>query len=121
MFADEGPAIAAVLARVIAAQRGDQDAAAIPLAYLARLQRVLEPGQPAARRAPSSRLVEQPTDRELQVLAMLAAGQSNQDIAGALFISLDTVKKHVSHLLGKLGARSRTEAVARGRELGLID
>jgi len=52
---------------------------------------------------------------------MLAAGRSNQDIAGELFISLDTVKKHVSHLLGKLGARSRTEAVARGRELGLID
>jgi LuxR family transcriptional regulator, maltose regulon positive regulatory protein len=35
--------------------------------------------------------------------------------------SLDTVKKHVSHLLGKLGAANRTEAVARGRELGLID
>ena len=36
-------------------------------------------------------------------------------------VTLDTVKKHVSHLLGKLGAANRTEAVARGRELGLID
>jgi LuxR family maltose regulon positive regulatory protein len=52
---------------------------------------------------------------------MLAAGRSNQGIASQLVISLDTVKKHVSHLLGKLGATNRTEAVARGRELGLID
>jgi len=52
---------------------------------------------------------------------MLAAGQSNQNIASRLVVSLDTVKKHVSHLLGKLGASNRTEAVARGRELGLID
>jgi LuxR family maltose regulon positive regulatory protein len=51
---------------------------------------------------------------------MLAAGQSNQAIAARLVITLDTVKKHVSHLLGKLGAANRTEAVARARELGLI-
>jgi ATP/maltotriose-dependent transcriptional regulator MalT len=66
-------------------------------------------------------LDEQLTGRELEVLAMLAAGRSNQSIASHLVISLDTVKKHVSHLLGKLGAANRTEAVARGRELGLID
>jgi LuxR family maltose regulon positive regulatory protein len=52
---------------------------------------------------------------------MRAAGQSNQGIASRLVISLDTVKKHVSHVLGKLGAANRTEAVARGRELGLIE
>jgi LuxR family maltose regulon positive regulatory protein len=51
---------------------------------------------------------------------VLAAGQSNQTIASRLFVSLDTVKKHVSHVLGKLGAANRTEAVARARELGLI-
>jgi LuxR family maltose regulon positive regulatory protein len=69
----------------------------------------------------SPRLVEQLTGRELEVLAMLAAGHSNQSIARRLFISPDTVKKHVSHILGKLGAGNRTEAVARGRELGLIE
>jgi len=57
----------------------------------------------------------------MAALAMLAAGRSNQGIASHLVISLDTVKKHVSHVLGKLGAANRTEAVARGRELGLID
>jgi len=60
------------------------------------------------------------TDRELQVLAMLAAGTPNQALAGELFISLDTVQKHVSHVLGKLGAANRTEAVARARDLGLL-
>jgi LuxR family maltose regulon positive regulatory protein len=51
---------------------------------------------------------------------MLAAGTPNQAIAGELVITLDTVKKHVSHVLGKLGAANRTEAVVRARELGLI-
>ena len=55
------------------------------------------------------------------VLVAAPAGRSNQGIASQLVISLDTVKKHVSHLMGKLGAANRTEAVARGRELGLID
>jgi LuxR family transcriptional regulator, maltose regulon positive regulatory protein len=125
VFADEGPAMAAVLGRLIAAQRSDQQAARIPLACLARLQRALSDGQAAGGRAagtsPAPRLIEQLTSRELEVLAMLAAGRSNQGIASQLVISLDTVKKHVSHLLGKLGAANRTEAVARGRELGLID
>jgi LuxR family transcriptional regulator, maltose regulon positive regulatory protein len=51
---------------------------------------------------------------------MLAAGRSNQAIARQLVISLDTVKKHVSHVLGKLGAANRTEAVTRARQLGII-
>ena len=51
---------------------------------------------------------------------MLAAGSPNTAIAGQLVVTLDTVKKHVTHLLGKLGAANRTQAVARARELGLI-
>ena len=65
-------------------------------------------------------IVEQLTSRELEVLAMLAAGRPNQAIARELVVSLDTVKKHVGHVLGKLGAANRTEAVARARQLGLI-
>ena len=60
------------------------------------------------------------TSRELEVLEMLAAGRSNQAIAGELVVTLDTVKKHVGHVLGKLGAANRTEAVARARELNLL-
>ena len=69
---------------------------------------------------PAPGIVEPLTNRELEVLQMLAEGQSNQAVAAQLVITLDTVKKHVSHLLGKLGAANRTEAVARARELGLI-
>ena len=54
------------------------------------------------------------------MLGLLAAGRSNQAIAAELVVTLDTVKKHVGHVLDKLGATNRTEAVARARELGLI-
>jgi LuxR family maltose regulon positive regulatory protein len=67
-----------------------------------------------------ARWLRQLTARELEVLAMLAAGQSNHAIARELVVTLDTVKKHVSHVLGKLGPATRTEAVARARQLGLI-
>jgi LuxR family maltose regulon positive regulatory protein len=72
----------------------------------------------AAAGAHAPRLVDQLTGRELELLAMLARGQSSQNIAGSLFITLDTVKKHVSHVLSKLGATNRTEAVARGGPSG---
>ena len=65
-------------------------------------------------------IVEPLTSRELEVLGLLAAGRSNQAIAGQLVVTLDTVKKHVSHVLDKLGAANRTEAVTRARELDLI-
>ena len=52
------------------------------------------------------------------MLRLIAAGKSNQRIAHDLFVALDTVKKHVTHILGKLGAANRTEAVARARQLG---
>jgi LuxR family transcriptional regulator, maltose regulon positive regulatory protein len=64
-------------------------------------------------------LIDPLTSRELEVPQMLAAGKSNQAIASELVVTLDTVKKHVSHVLGKLGAANRTEAVTRARELGL--
>jgi sigma-54 dependent transcriptional regulator, acetoin dehydrogenase operon transcriptional activator AcoR len=60
------------------------------------------------------------TSREREVLGLLAVGRANRDIAGELVVTLDTVKRHVSHILAKLGAANRTEAVARARELDLI-
>jgi DNA-binding NarL/FixJ family response regulator len=54
--------------------------------------------------------------RELDVLRLLAAGIPNQRIAGELVVIPGTVKKHVSHVLGKVGAASRTEADTRARE-----
>ncbi len=124
VFADEGPPMAVLLGRLIAAQRSGQAAAGVPLGYLARLLRafgsehaVPDTGQVTAV-VPG--IVEPLTSRELEVLGLLAAGRSNQAIAGQLVVTLDTVKKHVSHVLDKLGATNRTEAVARARELDLI-
>ena len=111
--------------RLIAAQRSGGAAAEVPLGYLARLRHApgpqdIVPGTGRARVAAVPGLIEQLTSRELEVLELLAAGRSNQAIARQLVVTLDTVKKHVSHVLGKLGAANRTEAVARARELSLI-
>jgi LuxR family maltose regulon positive regulatory protein len=65
--------------------------------------------------------VEPLTDRELEVLALIAEGLSNRQIAGRLVVSINTVKTHAKNLNAKLGASNRTQAVARARELGLLD
>ena len=119
VFADEGPPMAALLGRLIAAQRAGRAAAEVPLGYLARLQRAFGPVRPARDPVPSG-IADPLTSRELEVLEMLAVGRPNQVIARELVVTLDTVKKHVGHVLGKLGAANRTEAVARARELSLI-
>jgi LuxR family maltose regulon positive regulatory protein len=108
VIADEGPPMAALLARLAAAQRAGHTAAArVPLGYLVRLQRGFDADHAstdgAKLTAVVSALVEQLTSRELEVLRMLAAGRPNQVIASQLVITLDTVKKHVSHILSKPG------------------
>jgi ATP/maltotriose-dependent transcriptional regulator MalT len=60
------------------------------------------------------------SDRELEVLTLLAAGRSNKEIARHLEVSPNTIKTHVARLFEKLGARRRTEAILRARELGVI-
>lgn len=60
------------------------------------------------------------TQREYEVLQLVARGLSNQEISGALFISESTVKTHVSNVMQKLDARRRTQAVQRAKELRLL-
>jgi LuxR family transcriptional regulator, maltose regulon positive regulatory protein len=126
VFADEGPPMAALLGAVVTAQRADRPAArGVPLGCLAAVLRAFRetPAGPGAARAAAAvapGLAQQLTARELEVLALLAAGMPNPRIAEQLVVTLDTVKKHVSHLLAKLGAANRTEAVTRARQLGLI-
>ncbi|MGB3714258.1 MAG: response regulator transcription factor [Candidatus Promineifilaceae bacterium] len=67
-----------------------------------------------------SELVEPLTDREQEVLQLMAQGLSNQEIAEKLFISTGTVKNHVSNLLAKLEVRDRTQAVINAQELNLV-
>lgn len=63
--------------------------------------------------------VEQLTEREHEILSLVASGASNREIAEKLYLTEGTVKNHVSSILGKLGVRDRTQAVIRAKELGL--
>jgi DNA-binding CsgD family transcriptional regulator/pimeloyl-ACP methyl ester carboxylesterase len=90
-------------------------------AALALLETFLAEEVPASRPAtPADILVEVPSSRELEVLALLAAGQSNEEIARTLFLTVGTVKTHLNAIYRKLDVHSRTQAVARARALNLI-
>jgi LuxR family maltose regulon positive regulatory protein len=78
---------------------------------------------PLTRKAPGDEilpLVEPLTERELEVLQLIAAGDSDKSIAKKLFITVSAVKKHNGNIYGKLNVSSRTQAVARAQELGLL-
>jgi two-component system, NarL family, response regulator LiaR len=78
--------------------------------------RVLEPFAPNTAQQQSLGV----TERELEVLTLIARGLSNREIATQLFVSENTVKTHCSRAFDKLGAARRTQAVQRGKELGLL-
>jgi LuxR family transcriptional regulator, maltose regulon positive regulatory protein len=131
VFTDEGPPMRALLGRLVTAQRTDRTApGAVPFGYLAGLLRASEQDaarvgtpRPSHTRPPTTAvpgLVEPLSPREVEVLRLLAAGRQNQQIAEELVVALSTVKKHVNHILDKLGAANRTQATARARELGLL-
>jgi DNA-binding NarL/FixJ family response regulator len=72
-------------------------------------------------RPPVSGVPEPLTERELEVLRLVAEGDSNQDIARKLVVSLATVKTHINHIFSKLDAESRVQVVARARAIGLLE
>ncbi len=79
------------------------------------------PPVPAAPRVSSPRpLVEALSERELEVLGLMAEGLTNDQIAVRLIIALGTVKAHIHNISGKLGAQNRAHAVSRAKELGLL-
>jgi len=118
VFADEGRPMAALLGRYVAAH--PRDHSPVPAGYLGRLVPAFDAASAAAGPAAVAGLVTQLSARELEVLRLLAAGNQNQRIADELYVTVYTVKKHVTHILDKLGAANRTEATTRARELGLI-
>ncbi len=84
-------------------------------------QPVEEPSKALEEPSKFQRLPEPLSERELQVLQLLAQGQSNQEIAQQLVIAYDTVKRHVSHIFSKLGVTNRVQAVKQAHDLGLLD
>jgi len=117
IFYDESAAVGALLRH--ARQRGNNSP------YLATLIDLFPSTQAAAGETPvpagRAALVEPLSERELEILALIRDGCSNRDIARRLSITLHTVKKHTSNIYGKLGVKSRTQAVAVARELNLLE
>jgi len=109
-FLDGGPAIAALLPGV----------RHVAPAFVDDLLGRLRPASAQGRPAIVQPLIEPLSERELEVLRLVAAGLSNAEIAARLFVSVGTAKTHVHNILGKLGADGRPRAIARARELGLI-
>jgi len=117
IFVDEGPSMARLLyeaaARGIAPDYARRLLTAFPVAEP-------EHADPSETQASNSELVEPLSERELEVLQLIAEGLTNPEIASRLFLSLNTVKAHARNIYGKLGVHSRTQAVARASALGLL-
>ena len=129
VFLNEGVVVADLLRTLLVGRRLDHLAGpqAVPRAFTTRLAAAFErQGTPVLPTAPPGAvavpgLVEPLSRREREVLGLVAAGRPNLAIAAELFIGLDTVKRHVTHIFVKLDVTNRTEAVARARALGLLD
>jgi LuxR family maltose regulon positive regulatory protein len=115
VFVDEGEPMAQLLYQAIAHN--------ISPVYAGRLLKVVSEEMLAttSREEPSiAGLIEPLSKRELEVLALIAQGFSNDEIAGQLYISLSTVKGHTTNIFGKLNVHNRTQAVSQARRLGLV-
>jgi LuxR family maltose regulon positive regulatory protein len=114
-FVDEDAPMAALLRQAVS--RG------IARHYAGELLAAFEPGigDIPLPPQPSAPLLAEPlSEREIEVLQLIAAGLSNREIAQKLFIAVGTVKTHINNLYGKLEVHSRTQAIARARELRLL-
>jgi LuxR family maltose regulon positive regulatory protein len=129
IYLDEGQVMAELLSRCLDEQQ--QSGAFYPsLQYIESLLEVCrrevgiatptaQPGAGAAAKTQDDFTIFLST-RELEVLSLIAAGKSNDEIAAQLYLALNTVKRHASNIYDKLEVKKRTEAVAKARQLGLI-
>jgi LuxR family maltose regulon positive regulatory protein len=120
-YLNEGPPMARLLREAassgIHAEYANELLSAFQVSEYGRTGEMPPPTLPHPHTQP---LTEPLTPRELDVLHLISQGLSNKDIAEKLVIALNTVKRHTSSIYGKLGVKSRTQAIARARELGLV-
>jgi LuxR family maltose regulon positive regulatory protein len=130
-FVDEGEPMAELLSRWKTALLSRREGNRLK-GYVDKLLSLLEKEEDKAQEAeppllarPSTLkaqpLVDPLSLREQELLRLVAAGHTNQEIAQELFLAVGTVKKHLNNIFGKLGVGNRTQAIARARELGIVD
>lgn len=117
LFVEQGEALNRLLADLISEPTPLSERS---LAHLGAIRNAMSSRstRPSADR---SAIIDPLSARELEVLELVASGRSNAQIAEDLYIAIDTVKRHMTHILAKLGASNRTEAAARARRLGIVD
>lgn len=120
VYIDEGPQMAQLLYQY-AAQSGNMNRVAKLLNAFEHDQSDMALAIEGADEGPAGRIIIEPlSEREKEVLELIAQGLSNQEIANKLYISLRTVKWHSSNIYQKLGVKNRTQAVNRSRKLGIL-
>ncbi len=105
---------------LLRALRGDGDTSQASQPYLDSLLDAFQAafGEPA--RPQPGELLDPLTPRELEIMRLICKGYSNPEIASELVVTINTIKKHTSNIYGKLGVRSRTQAIARAQQLNLL-
>ena len=111
-FLDEGPGMARLLA--------DASARGVMADYAGKLSAAFKVGASQPTALQPAELIDPLTERELEVLRLIAEGRSNREIGERLFLAVITIKGHNQNIFGKLQVKNRTEAVARARALGLL-
>jgi LuxR family maltose regulon positive regulatory protein len=119
-FVDEGQALRDLVAELRGRQRARSEATEAFPAYLDHLLEAFPSAGVPPRPTQTPALIENLSERELELLRLLAEGLSNREIAERLVITEGTVKAHTSNIYRKLDVRTRTQAVARGRALRLL-
>jgi LuxR family maltose regulon positive regulatory protein len=118
IFVSKGNHVAELLEEILKAKKRDHNAAraGFSLSYARKIRSAFK----AVRPPKIEGLMDEISERELEVLHLIASGLSNREIAEKLFISLNTVKTHTKNINSKLDVNSRNKAVARAKELGLL-
>ena len=118
IFVSKGKAVADLLEEIVTVNKRDHDAAkaGFSLSYAKKILSAFKTAKPPKIEG----LMDPLSERELEVLHLIAAGLSNKEIAEKLFISLNTVKTHTKNINSKLDVNSRIKAVAHAKELGLL-
>jgi LuxR family transcriptional regulator, maltose regulon positive regulatory protein len=118
LFIDEGNALQSLLSELRSTLQRQSDQRLLP--YLQKLLAAFPAPLGKENRSDVQQLIEPLSERELEVLRLIADGYSNQEIAARLIVALSTIKTHINNIYGKLGVQSRTQALARARALHLL-